>query len=258
MSLLLGPGIYLTLKHNIYSLVVINKSMRKLSFTFAICFFTILSIAQTRIEVVEQDKLFELKVDENRFDYGWLPSTSGNIPCFRDYTKTEISTELVDIKKDSVIHASTETEQIGLKIVPTKISLDKDKRIFFLSGQITGAWENVIPDEFEIFVGRRVDTVSNLTVSPNLHGDIYYNGVKVDKTIVIAKVPAFYLKDFKKFEVYRSGKEDVNSDEEKMLFDINTVIDEESILIFGLSSRYAEIFNIGKLLIGKQIDEKIY
>jgi hypothetical protein len=33
-----------------------------------------------------------------------------------------------------------------------------------------------------------------------------------------------------------------------MLFDISAVIDEKSILVFGLSSRYAEIFEIGKLL----------
>ncbi|MCF6404843.1 hypothetical protein L3C95_18230 [Chitinophaga filiformis] len=228
------------------------QAMLKLFLTFIGCFFTTLSFAQTHIEVVEYDKLLNYKVNENRFEFGWLPNAYGKIPCFRDYTKTEIHTQLVDKKKDSVFYTSTEPERNGLKIIPDKIALDRENRIFNISGQISGAWEWVTPSEFEIFVGHRTDTVSDITVSPNLHGDIYFNGTKVEKTIVIATVPAFYLTNFKKFEAYIGDKKMANSDYKEILFDISVAVDQKSVLVFGLSSRYAEIFEIGKLLSNQQ------
>jgi hypothetical protein len=48
--------------------------------------------------------------------------------------------------------------------------------------------------------------------------------------------------------VYRGPKNLANSRYKEMLFNISAPIDDKSILVFGLSSRYAEIFEIGKLL----------
>ena len=198
-------------------------------------------------KTLEHKDLLKYKVDENRFDLGIIPG-SWDIPCFRDYTKSNLHSQLRDSKTDSVIYASKEDKQDGLKIIPKEMKFDKATGLLQISGQITGGWESVIPDEFEIYVGQRIDTVSYTQLAPNLHYQVYYNDVKVDKPIVIDTVEAFYLRDFKKFEVYRGENNLTNSNYKEMLFDLKVEIDEKSIIVFALSSRYAEIFEVGKLL----------
>jgi len=222
--------------------------MLRLFFIFLSCFFSLQVFSQSKPETIEYSKLIKHKVDENRFEFGWLANVFSGIPCFRNYKTNKIQTQLIDPKIDSVIYTSTDPEINALKIAPTKISLDRKSKVLQISGQITGAWEDVIPDEFEIYIGHRNDTTSNITLSPSLHGTVYYNGVKLDSTVIIDIVPAFYLTDLKKFNAYRGIKNLTNSKYKEMLFDISSTIDEKSILVFGLSSRYAEIFEVGRLL----------
>ena len=222
--------------------------MLRLFFVCLGCFFFELASPPSNIEIIEYSRLVKYKVDENRFEFGWLSNVFSGIPCFRDYTKSKIQTQLVDPKTDSIFYTSTDPEINALKIVTSKVTLDKKGRLFQISGQITGAWKSVIPDEFEIYIGHRNDTISNITISPSLECTVYYNGVKLDSTVVVDKVPAFYLTSLKKFNAYRGAKNLPNSDYKEMLFNISSVIDEKSILVFGLSSRYAEIFEIGNLL----------
>lgn len=220
--------------------------------TFYILIISILNLgftsAQSRLTTVEHKELLEYKVDENRFQFGWLPDSYRTIPCLRDYTNDDVEMELIDPKTDSVFYKKSEPKRNGLVIIPKHIRIDKENTTFQINGKITGGWESVIPFEFEIYIGQRTDTISNITLSPNLHGDVYFNDKKVDSTIIVNTVPAFYLSDFKKFKAYRSEFNAENSEYKEMLFDINAVIDEKSVLIFGLSSRYAEIFEIGKML----------
>lgn len=204
--------------------------------------------SQDNYKSISFDKLLKLKVDENRFEFGWLPTEYKKTPFFRDYTKNKINMELVDIKTDSVFYKSEEPERKGIKIVPTTILLDKQKKKLKIQGKLTGGWENVIPLEYEIYFGKKNDTISEITLAPNLHGDIYYNGKKVNETIVVDRVPAFYLSNHKKFGAYRGENNQENSTYKELLFDIETEFDEKSILVFGLSSTYVEIFEIGKLL----------
>ena len=205
--------------------------------------------AQDNLKTVEYNELLELKVDENRFEFGWLPDSYRKTPCFRDYTHNDIETELVDSKSDSVFYKSLQPKRNGLVIVPSNIKIDKKNKTFQITGKINGGWKSVIPFEFEIYIGRRTDTISNITLSPiSCYGEVTFNGKKIDSTIVVGHVPAFYLSDFKKFNAYRGTKNMKNSKYKEMLFDISAIIDEKSILVFGLSSRYAEIFEIGKLL----------
>jgi hypothetical protein len=212
------------------------------------CFFSEQAFSQSKPETIEYTKLVKYKVDENRFEFGWLANVFSGIPCFRNYTKDKIQAQFVDPKTDSVIYTSSDPKINGLKIIPNQIMLDKENRFFQISGQITGAWESVIPDEFEIYIGHRNDTVSNITLSPSLEATVYYNHAKLDTTIIIDRVPAFYLTSLKKFNAYRGTKNLTNSNYKEMLFNIGSTIDDKSILVFGLSSRYAEIFEIGKLL----------
>lgn len=198
-------------------------------------------------KTIEYKELLKYKVDENRFDLGIIPG-SWDIPCFRDYTKSNYQSQIRDSRTDSVIYTSKEDKQDGLKIIAKEIKLDRAEKSLQITGQITGGWESVIPDEFEIYVGQRIDTVSYTHIAPNLHYQVYYNGVKVDKPIIIDTVEAFYLRDVKKFGAYRGENNLPNSNYKEMLFDFKVEIDEKSILVFALSSRYAEIFEVGKLL----------
>ncbi len=223
--------------------------MSRLFFILLLYFFSTHAFSQSSPQIIEYDKLIKCKIDKDRFEGGGgFRHDLGNTPRFSDYTKARIQTQIKDPKKDSIIYTSPEPSTNGLIIKPNKIALDKESKLFQISGQITGGWEDVIPFEFGIYIGHRVDTVSNITLSPSLHGTVYYNGAKVDTTIVIDIVPAFYLTNFKKFSAYRGDKNLANSNYKEMLFDISAMIDEKSVLIFGLSSRYAEIFEVGKLL----------
>jgi hypothetical protein len=222
--------------------------MPKLFFIFLSFLFFNQVFSQNNPQTIEYSKLVKYKVDKDRFEFGWLADVFSGIPCFRNYTKNKIQAQLVDPKTGSVIDTSADPEINGLKIIPNKITLDKKGKRFQISGQITGAWESVIPGEFEIYIGHRRDTIANITLSPNLHGTISYNGAKVDSTIIVYRVPAFYMTNLQKFNVSRGTKSLANSKYKEMLFNITAVIDKKSILVFGLSSRYAEIFEIGKLL----------
>ena len=224
--------------------------MKNIRNIFLISIFTVgFANAQDNLKTVEYKELLELKVDKNRFEFGWLPGSHRKTPCFRDYTENDIETELIDAKTDSVFYKSSKPKRNGLVIIPSNIKINKKNKTFQITGKINGGWESVIPSEFEIYIGRRTDTISNITLSPiSCYGEVTFNGKKIDSTIVIGSVPAFYLSDFKKFNAFRGIENMKNSKYKEMLFDISAIIDEKSVLVFGLSSRYAEIFEIGKLL----------
>jgi hypothetical protein len=221
--------------------------MRKTVFIIFLCLCNI-CYSQDKYENLPFDELLKLKVDEDRFEFGWLDNVFSGIPCFRDYTKNSLEMNLVDPKTDSIFYKSEKPKRNGIKIIPSKILVDKNSRKLKIEGKLTGGWESVIPVEYKIYIGHRNDTISEITLSPSLHGDVYFNGEKVDKTIVVDKVPAFYMSNHKKFEAFRGENNQENSKYKELLFSIETEFDEKSILIFGLSSRYAEIFEIGKLL----------
>jgi len=223
--------------------------MLRLFLFFCTCISTQSAFSQESTTQIEYNTLLKLKVDADRFKGGrGFRRDLGTTPWFRDYTNNDIQTQFIDSKKDSVIQTFTDPDVNSLKIIPEQITIDKKTKLFQITGQITGAWDSVIPFEFGIYIGKRVDTISNITVSPSLHRTIYYNGVKVDTTIIIGVVPAFYLSNYKKFDAYRGDKNLPNSEYKEIRFKISAVIDDKSILTFGLIDRYAEIFEIGKLL----------
>src|SRR5690606_32387592 len=157
--------------------------MRKTVFIIFLCLCNI-CYSQDKYENLPFDELLKLKVDEDRFEFGWLDNVFSGIPCFRDYTKNSLEMNLVDPKTDSIFYKSEKPKRNGIKIVPSKILVDKQNKKLKIQGEPTGGWESVIPFEFEIYVGERNDTISEITLSPNLHGDVYYNGEKITETIV--------------------------------------------------------------------------
>lgn len=200
-------------------------------------------------KIVTFKELLQTKVDENIYEFGWFPTAYRKIPCYRNYRNNSLKMTMKNPQNGQEINFPETTEKGALKIIPNKIQINKEKKKLLISGEIKGAWEHVTAGEFEIYIGHRKDTISNITLSPNLHGDIYFNGKKVDSTIVVNTVPAFYLKDFNKFgAVLINNTENNKNNTRKIIFEINSEIDDKSYLIFGISSRYSEIFQIGKLL----------
>jgi len=223
----------------------IDILIKQISFLFLLC-YSIESLSQEHN--ITYKELLTTKTYENVYEFGWLPTAYREIPCFRDYRNNNFKMTMKNSKNGKSIELPQEKDKTALKIISDKIKIDKKNKRIIISGEITGAWEHVTPGEFEIYIGQKKDTISNITLSPNLHGDIFYNGRKVDSTIVVDTVPAFYLKNFKKFSATRSYIESDKKDEQKIIFDINSEFDEKSSLIFAVSSRYVEIFNIGVFL----------
>lgn len=210
------------------------------------CFGQVKQDDKREIQINYND-LLELKTDIDVFQFGWLPTEYMKVPCFRDYRNENTERHLYSTKNDEEIKLDKEPRRTSINAIPNKISINTADSTFTIQGYITKAWKGVTPDEFEIYIGHRKDTISNITLSPNLHGEVYYNGKKVTETIVINKIPAFYLKDFKKFKCTRGVESLIGYQNDQMIFDINSKIDENSILIFALSTHYAEIFEIGKI-----------
>lgn len=207
-------------------------------------------ISQEVYESIPHSKLLEFKIDEDIYEYGWFwdEKNKNRIPCFRDYTKNSLKMTLTSARSDSVIYESSEPEKNGLKIIPTKILIDKKNRKFEIKGRITGAWESVAAHEFKIFLGHRNDTISNITLGPSEYGPVFYDGKEITESTVVDVIPAFYLSDYENFSAFWGERNVENSERKEILFEIYSDIDAKSILVFGLSSRYAEIFEIGKLL----------
>ena len=197
--------------------------------------------AQSTRESITYEDLLMYKVEENRFQFGWLPSAYGEIPCYRNYTKTN----------STFYSYESNRYEYEIKIIPKTISLNRQSREFEIKGKITGAWESVMPREFGIYIGNRNDTISELTYFPINYRRGIFNRAKIKKVgdlMVLDTVPAFYLSNFKKFEAYSGERNEDNSKFKEILFDIKSEIDENSILVIGVLFYNAEIFEIGKLL----------
>ncbi|MGO4708433.1 hypothetical protein AB4Y90_04805 [Chryseobacterium sp. 2TAF14] len=221
--------------------------MKLKTLAFLILIINVPNYIKSQEQIITFQELLDTKVDENIYEFGWFATAYKKIPCYRDYRKNSVKMTMKNPRNGQEIDFPEAEEKGALKISPYKIKINKEKKRFSISGEINGAWKHVTSSEFEIYIGYKKDTISNITLSPNLHGDIYFNGKKVDSTIIINTVPAFYLKDFKKYGAILNNEEDKEGNR-KITFEINSEFDDKSYLVFGISSLYSEIFHIGKLL----------
>jgi hypothetical protein len=104
----------------------------------------------------------------------------------------------------------------------------------------------IVNNNVNIYIGKKKDTISKLYYVPDLMNDqpeehiITYNGLKIEeKQLVIDSFPSFYMKNYEHFKT-KNGT--------SRLFRITSKITPNSILTFGLTTCYGEIFEIGKLV----------
>ena len=203
-------------------------------------------VRKDKVVNISYEDLLKLKIDENIYELGWLPNSYKQIPCFRDYREDNLEMRISNKNNEEIILPET-PQRNSLKIVPHVVSLNLADSTFIIRGKVTGAWEGVTPNEFNLYIGQRVDTISDITLSPNLHGKVFYNGEEVKETIVVDKVNAFYLKNFHQFKCAHGQETILLNNSKEMFFDIVSKINENSIFVVGLGSTYAEIFEINKL-----------
>ena len=116
-----------------------------------------------------------------------------------------------------------------------------------MKGQILGAWSNVTPEEYTIFIGQRKDTLIEYFMHSMPPAPITVEG-KVLDSISIGKKETFYLQDAKQFKVYRQNRYSLFKGFNKMMFNFDVTLDKKSILVIALSHEYVLIYEVGKLL----------
>jgi len=209
-------------------------------------FVSILCRAQFKIgdSLIEIDdiNLLRYKVYENIFLCNVGPFSDGASPIFFDETNFNVGTTLIDSKSKEKIYESDIPNYYKLNVVLKTIELNSSKKSIRIAGYVAGGWYGA-GSQVHVYIGQRIDTTLNISLSPNLEGKIYYNGKRIKKTIIIDTLPAFRMEKFA-----HSISEVGYNDHLNRIFVINSPIDENSILVFGLSSSYAEIYEIGELL----------
>ena len=119
-----------------------------------------------------------------------------------------------------------------------------------IEGTVKGGWYGAGSD-VDIYIGEKVDTTSLHILSPNLHYTIIHEGKELKEPIVLDTFPAFYLRN------YAHTKSEVGRNyDKKRDFKIVSKINKNSVLTFGLSASYSEIFEIGKLLAIRNEDDE--
>lgn len=197
------------------------------------------------ITSIGHNEFLKYKVDENSFELGWFPESDTEKPLFRDYRvpDKEITPD-PNIDSTSIFHPSNQPEKISLALVTDSVSVDNTKKLLSIHGKITRGSNSTLPKDLKVYIGKRQDTTVNVTFMTSPHIDNYYKGKKIDSDIDF-EVPAFYLDDYQDFPMTQ------NPDTQEILLDITTLINDKSVLVVSQSNRYAEIFEIGKLLYRK-------
>lgn len=197
------------------------------------------------IKSISQNELLKHKVDANSFELGWFTESSKNKPLFRDYgTIDNEITRVPDIDTTSIFYKSNQPQKTGLSLMFETIKIDNKKNVFHLKGKIIENQEDSVLEDFKIYIGHRKNTTVNVAFEPSSNLESYYKGSLVETTINF-HLEAFYLSDFKKFNV-QQPIENLN----EVSFNVSRKIEDKSILVIAQSSpyRYVEIFEIGKLL----------
>lgn len=213
-------------------------------FIWILTIVTATCCAQTSSDKVlyfDNEDLLRFKVFGNVYQCDISPFSDGENPVFSDERDFKTKTTLFsDYGKE--IELPNESDKYRLEIYAKSIEVNNKFNIIEITGFISGGWYGA-GSHVHVYIGQKVDTLVNITLGPNLHGPIYYNGKKVNKPIVIDTLPAF------KFSNYIHQKSEVGFDDhKKRAFKISGQIDNNSVLVFGLSSSYVEIFEIGRFL----------
>jgi len=201
--------------------------------------------AQSSYKKVSEKDFYKYEVDKSTYQYkrklfpkDSLPNYI-NIPTDKGY--------LVSILKGDTIYHPSKTKEYEISLTYTEISVDKKHHKLKLKGKLSGAWSNVTPKEYTIFIGERKDSIIEHFLLSNPSYPFMYEGKIID-SISTGNRNNIFLQNAEEFKVYRKNKDENSENFSELLIDIETPIHTKSILIFSLSGIYSRIFEIGKLL----------
>lgn len=202
-------------------------------------------VAQSSYTKVSDKDFFNYEVDKSTYQYkrkifskDSLPNYI-NIPTGKGYS--------VSIVNGDTINQPTKTKEYEINLTCTEISVDKKYQKLKLKGKLSGAWSNVTPEEYTIFIGQRKDSIIEHFLYADPKGIFVHEGKIID-SISTGNRNNIFLQNAHEFKVYRKNEDENFENFSELLIDIETPINRKSILIFSLPSIYSRIFEIGKLL----------
>ncbi|SEI01224.1 hypothetical protein SAMN02927937_02724 [Paenimyroides aquimaris] len=217
----------------------------KKTFPFLVFLLSNFCLAQSSYKKVSEKDFYKYVVDKNTYQHWGILRENTTIPKF---VKTAHGIGYsIEINGNDTIRTPTNNKRYNLEILIKELLLDKNLKKLKMKGQILGAWSSVTPEEFDVFIGIRKDTIIEYFMHSMPPSPIIVKG-KVMDSISIGTKETFYLQDAKQFSVYRQNSKILFKGFNKMIFNIDEIIDEKSILVFALSHEYVLIYEVGKLL----------
>jgi hypothetical protein len=208
----------------------------KITFSIIILLQSLFVFCQNKIPA---EKLKNLQIENEVYDFSSNPFTNDEKPEFHDYRE---NLPKIYLDKDGKFLLNKESEKQKLEINFDKIIYNPKTQKVVITGSISGGWYGLGSD-VAIFIGERTDTVSSVKIRPSRETQIYYNGSAVTEEISINGFPTLILKKY-----VRANSEVGFENHKKRRFKISSKINQKSVLVFGLTGTYVEIFDINKLV----------
>lgn len=213
--------------------------------------------AQTKSISFNQKDFEKNKVFENTYHlwwnkYKWGPVVKDSIPYFvddRNY-KGVINYGVEYHSKDYRTFSFFENlTMFFLNIEIEHCEYNSKDSIIKIKGFVSGGWGDLAkngqyePKNYiEIFVGEKTDTISNCYYNAPVNDeniDVILKNKKIKKHHILDSFPSFYFKNPKYFRTSPKGKRP---------FKIEVKVEKNTVIVFGASSCYTEIFDIGSMI----------
>lgn len=214
-------------------------------FLLVIFILSNICVAQSYYTKVSEKDFYKYEVDKSTYQYWGILKENTTIPKF--VKETHPKEYSIEINGNDTIATQTNYKRYNLEIVIKQLLLDKNLKKLKMKGQVLGAWSNVTPEEFDIFIGIRKDTLIEYFIHSIPPSPIIVEG-KIMDSISIGTKKTFYLQDAKQYKPYRQNRYSLFKGFNEIMFNIDEIIDKKSILVFALSHEYILIYEVGKLL----------
>lgn len=225
-------------------------------YSFFIYFVLSSSVYSQDIEEFSDRDIQKSAIDKYVYDY-WSPTKEyrwwfkrkDSVPYFVDERKYKgvvnygVNIESTDRRNVNFIESLILFRQ---KVIFDDFKFNSADSTISANGRILGRrtgdnWRGV-DNKIDIYLGKRKDTIRNIHFQflwPNQNVITKFKGNIVKDSVVLDKFPAFCLSEYTKFKSTKGNERK---------FSITGKINENTILTFGLSSVFTEIYDIGKLI----------
>ncbi len=230
-------------------------------FLFAVCLIGFINFSYAQESVYKTRKYSEkdienYKVDHSVYNFWSLKNNYrrrdnnvDTLPCFVDersykgiinygFEFSSKDRKNFNFNEDFVMHKlDVSIDHFNFNLKDSIVSIDG-----IITGGRNGKEWKEIKNNVTVFIGKRKDTLKTLYFNYLFNEkevNITYKNEKVINHIPVDTFPAFYIEDYVFYETNHGNSR---------YFKIESKIDKNSILAFGLTHSFAEIFNIGEMV----------